>query len=57
MSDQKISFSFRVEESLKKSFELAAKSNDRSSSQLLRDFMRDYAKKNAQGDFLKDNKK
>lgn len=57
MSDDKVGFSFRVEESLKKSFEKCAIANDRTASQLLRDFMRDYVKKNAQGDLLKDKKK
>ena len=49
-------FTFRVDATLKKAFEQAAKSNDRSSSQLLRDFMRDYVKRHAQGDLLADKK-
>jgi predicted transcriptional regulator len=37
-------FTCRVDEELKNSFLLAAKSNDRSASVLVRDFMRDYVK-------------
>ncbi|TDP30958.1 putative transcriptional regulator [Idiomarina aquatica] len=40
MSDA--TFTFRVEEDLKSQFAHAAKSRDRSSAQLLRDFMREY---------------
>lgn len=42
MSDA--TFTFRVEESLKNEFTAAAKSRDRTSAQLLRDFMRDYVR-------------
>ena len=35
-------FTFRVDESLKADFSAAAKARDRSSAQLLRDFMRDF---------------
>jgi predicted transcriptional regulator len=45
-------FTFRVDSELKRAFELAAASQDRSGSQLLRDFMRDYAKKHAQADLI-----
>ena len=37
-------FTFRVEESLKKEFSNFAKDIDRSGAQLLRDFMRDFVK-------------
>lgn len=37
-------FTFRVEESLKKEFSIFAKDMDRSGAQLLRDFMRDFVK-------------
>ena len=37
-------FTFRVEESLKKEFSSFAKDMDRSGVQLLRDFMRDFVK-------------
>lgn len=40
MSDA--TFTFRVEESLKNQFTLAAKVRDRSGAQLLRDFMREF---------------
>jgi predicted transcriptional regulator len=40
MSDT--TFTFRVEESLKEQFTLAAKGRDRSGAQLLRDFMREF---------------
>jgi predicted transcriptional regulator len=40
MSDA--TFTFRVEESLKEQFTLAAKGRDRSGAQLLRDFMREF---------------
>lgn len=42
MSDA--TFTFRVDESLKNDFTAAAKSRDRTSAQLLRDFMRDYVR-------------
>lgn len=42
MSDA--TFTFRVEESLKNDFTAAARSHDRTSAQLLRDFMRDYVR-------------
>ncbi len=35
-------FTFRVDEALKNEFATAAKGRDRSSAQLLRDFMREY---------------
>lgn len=38
-------FTFRVEESLKQEFSSLAKDIDRSGAQLLRDFMRDFVKK------------
>lgn len=37
-------FTFRVEETLKEQFTSAAKNRDRSSAQLLRDFMRDFVR-------------
>ena len=37
-------FTFRVDGSLKDQFTTAAKTNDRSGAQLLRDFMRDFVK-------------
>lgn len=38
-------FTFRVDEELKDQFTLAAKDRDRSGAQLLRDFMRDFVRK------------
>ena len=40
-------FTFRVDESLKDAFSAIAQAQDRSSAQLLRDFMRDYVQSNA----------
>jgi predicted transcriptional regulator len=40
-------FTFRVDESLKEAFSAIAQAQDRSSAQLLRDFMRDYVQNNA----------
>lgn len=42
MSDA--AFTFRVGETLKTEFAMAAKARDRSSAQLLRDFMRDFVR-------------
>lgn len=42
------SFTIRVDENLLKTFQTVAKANDRPSAQLLRDFMREYIKKNRQ---------
>lgn len=38
-------FTFRVDEALKSEFSSAAKAHDRTGAQLLRDFMRDYVKR------------
>src|ERR1700751_1734554 len=38
-------FTFRVDQELKKAFTEAARANDRPGSQLLRDFMRDYVER------------
>ncbi len=38
-------FTFRVEESLKAAFSNAAKANDRTGAQLLRDFMREFVQR------------
>lgn len=54
MADEKISITFRTEASLRDAFERAARGNDRTVSQLLRDFMREYVKRHAQGDLLRD---
>jgi predicted transcriptional regulator len=39
-----VTFTFRVDETLKLQFSSAAKANDRTGAQLLRDFMRDFVK-------------
>ena len=39
-------FTFRVDDTLKSAFSDVAKQQDRTSAQLLRDFMRDYVRKN-----------
>ncbi len=41
-------FTFRVDETLKTEFSEAAKAHDRTSAQLLRDFMRDYVRQQQQ---------
>ena len=56
MKEPKINFTIRVEKSLRDAFIVAAQANDRSGSLLIRDFMREYLRKNAQGDLLKDTK-
>jgi metal-responsive CopG/Arc/MetJ family transcriptional regulator len=53
MEEKKSRYELQLPESLKKSFEAAARTNDRMPSQLIRDFMREYIRKNAQGDLLK----
>lgn len=54
MSDNKkeIAFTIRVEPALKDAFLSAAQSQDRTASQLVRDFMRDYVKKHGQRDLF-----
>lgn len=44
------SFTIRVDADLLKTFQTVAKENDRPSAQLIRDFMREYIKKNKQGE-------
>lgn len=50
--ESKVLLNFKVEESLKDTFHAVAKSNDQSTSQLLREFMRDYIKKHSQPDLF-----
>lgn len=45
-------FTMRIDEDLLNSFQSVAKQNDRTASQLIRDFMRDYIRKNAQADLF-----
>lgn len=53
MEQETITVTVRVPGDLKRAFDAAATENDRTASQLLRDFMREYVRKNAQGDLLK----
>lgn len=57
MSQKTSTYTIRVEEDLKKAYEQAAKANDRTGAQLIRDHMRSYVawhmKEVAQGDLLK----
>lgn len=43
----------RIDPDLKRAFEDVCKANDRTASQVLRDFIRAYVKANGQGDLLK----
>ena len=51
--DKATGFTIRVEPRLKDAFLATAKSQDRTASQILRDFMREYVRKNGQGDLFK----
>ena len=54
MTNQKeTGFTLRIDQALKDAFVSTAKSQDRTASQVLRDFMRDYVKKNGQADLFK----
>lgn len=44
----KATFTFRVDDELKTAFAAAAKARDRSGAQVLRDFMRDYVRRQAE---------
>lgn len=57
MDTKQKSFPFRVEEDLLKVFQQCCKDNDLSASQVLRRFMRDYVKTNAQKDIFKEKAK
>lgn len=46
----------RVPADLKAAFDAACRSNDQTSSQVIRAFLREYVRKNAQGDLLKGQK-
>jgi len=46
-------FTIRIEQELKDAFVATAKSQDRTASQVLRNFMRDYVKKNGQTDLFR----
>lgn len=55
--DKKTTMTFRLEKSLREAYDKAAKANDRTGAQLLRDFMRDYVRKHAQRDLLNESKR
>lgn len=46
-------FTCRVDRDLADAFKRIAKSNNRTASQLVRDYMQDYVKKHGQGDLFK----
>ena len=54
MSDNQehTSFNIRTEKVLKEAFVAAAKSQDRTASQLIREFMREYVRRNGQRDLF-----
>lgn len=52
MSDEKV-MTLRVDEALKKNFQHVCKQMDTTASQELRKFMREFVKKNNQGDLFK----
>lgn len=49
MEQKQATFTFQVDENLKKTFKKIAKDNNRTASQLMRDWMQEYVKKNGQG--------
>lgn len=49
----KVTYNIRLEKSLRDAFEAACKNTDRTGSQLIRDFMRDYCKKHGQSDLFR----
>lgn len=51
--DEKTTFNMRVDKHLVEQFKQAARDNNRTASQLLRDCMIEYVKKNRQGDMFK----
>lgn len=55
-NEKETTYGIRLPENLLKTFEATARGNDRTGAQLVRDFMREYIKKNAQGDLLKASK-
>jgi len=55
MSDE-TKINLRLPSDLKKAFEEACERNDQKASQVVRALMREYLKKNAQGDLLKGSK-
>jgi predicted transcriptional regulator len=54
--EKNTTYNLRVPVDLKKAFDAAAAANDRPASILVRDFMREYVKKNAQGSLFEGKK-
>lgn len=52
-TDNLVGMSLRVDKDLLKSFQTIAKANNRTASQLVRDYMASYVKKHGQGDLFK----
>lgn len=50
---KEVNFTIRISPDLRDAFMAAAKGQDRTGSQLLRDFMRDYVRKHGQRDLFK----
>ena len=57
MSTADSRYEIRAPKDLKDAYLAAAKANDRDGAQLIRDFMRDYVKKNQQPDLFRKPKK
>lgn len=53
MHGEQTTFNMRVDKNLVEQFKQAARDNNRTASQLLRDCMIEYVKKNRQGDMFK----
>jgi antitoxin component of RelBE/YafQ-DinJ toxin-antitoxin module len=56
MAETQTTLTIRIDADLKKAAEIAAKDRDETISQAVRNFLRDYVKKSAQGDLLKPRK-
>lgn len=50
--EKEVFLSVRVDSALRDAFQAAAKSNDRTAAQLVRDFMRDYVAQHGQSDMV-----
>lgn len=51
-STKEIAFTLRIDPDLKNAFIASAKGQDRTASQLIRDYMREYVKKHGQRDLF-----
>jgi len=52
MSQEKVTLQIRIDKELRQAFIDSASKNDRTGAQLIREFIRDYVKTNAQGELL-----